>query len=207
MKIVFGNQKGGSGKSTLCILLANYLSLKKQRLVLILDLDLQGTIQDKRTRDSHLVEKFPYAVIKMSIAEYIQNLEKFQEMLMTTPLETYVLMDLPGNLENPDLKYVLKEADKIVCPFEYEFGSYVSTLDFRDLCENVVPQKQLHFVPNKVQGTVKYATQSQIETELSQSGTITQALPYRIGLQRINTYQMSEEESSFIEGVWETLNM
>jgi chromosome partitioning protein len=207
MKIVFGNQKGGSGKSTLCILIANYLSLKQGKFVVVLDLDLQGTIQDKRTRDTHLMDKFPYAVIKISIAEYIENIEKFHELLRKTPTEKYVLMDLPGNLENPDLKYVLKEADRIVCPFEYEFGSYVSTLDFRDLCEKVVPQKQLHFVPNKVQGTVKYATQSQIETELSQSGTITQALPYRIGLQRINTYQMSEEESNFIEGVWETLNM
>ena len=39
-KIVFANQKGGVGKSTLCILFANYLAWKKQQ-VCVIDTDLQ----------------------------------------------------------------------------------------------------------------------------------------------------------------------
>ena len=31
MKVVFGNQKGGVGKSTLCVMLANYLTLVKKK--------------------------------------------------------------------------------------------------------------------------------------------------------------------------------
>ena len=42
-KIVFANQKGGVGKSTLCILFANYLAWKGKS-VCIIDTDLQKTI-------------------------------------------------------------------------------------------------------------------------------------------------------------------
>lgn len=44
-KIVFANQKGGVGKSTLCILFANYLAWKKQQ-VCVIDTDLAEDHQD-----------------------------------------------------------------------------------------------------------------------------------------------------------------
>ena len=188
MKIVFGNQKGGTGKSTLCILLANYLSLSRQEKVLVLDLDLQGTIADKRVKDSHVNDTFPYPVLKMDISEYPSVSAKL-------PTDnTYILMDLPGNLENLDLKYILADADYIICPFEYEFGSYVSTLDFRDLCHRVAPNKQINFIPNKVQASVKYETKNVMHGELSLSGDISEAMPNRVFFQRITTFQASEEE-------------
>ena len=45
MNVLFGNQKGGVGKSTLCILLANYLSLIRKEECLILDLEFQSSIR------------------------------------------------------------------------------------------------------------------------------------------------------------------
>jgi chromosome partitioning protein len=193
MKIVFGNQKGGSGKSTLCIMLANHLALNEQKSVLVLDLDMQGTIEDKRTKDRYVNDEFPYEVVKMNISEYPSVSEQLKMA------NTYVLIDLPGNLENPDLKHVLKEADYIVCPFEYEFGSYVSTLDFRDLCTSVAPKKALNFIPNKVQGTVKYETQNQIHAELGQSGVISKPLPQKVIFQRVTTFQINEEETNLVK--------
>ncbi len=41
--ISFANQKGGVGKSTLCIQQAFYLALQKKKKVLVLDMDGQGT--------------------------------------------------------------------------------------------------------------------------------------------------------------------
>ena len=55
-KIVFANQKGGVGKSTLCILFANYLAYKKQD-VCIIDTDLQKTIAGQRTKDLQIFEE------------------------------------------------------------------------------------------------------------------------------------------------------
>ncbi len=51
-KIVFANQKGGVGKSTLCILFANYLAWKK--LTCIIDTDLQKTIMSSVRRTLNL---------------------------------------------------------------------------------------------------------------------------------------------------------
>ena len=62
-KIVFANQKGGVGKSTLCILFANYLSWKKQE-VCVIDTDLQKTIKMQRKKDMELYPTLepPYEV-------------------------------------------------------------------------------------------------------------------------------------------------
>ena len=52
-KVVFANQKGGVGKSTLCILFANYLAAKGKS-VCIIDTDLQKTILMQRRKDKEL---------------------------------------------------------------------------------------------------------------------------------------------------------
>ena len=49
MIILFGNQKGGCGKTTNCIQFANYL-VEKGKEVLVLDLDFQRSLSDRRTR-------------------------------------------------------------------------------------------------------------------------------------------------------------
>ena len=54
-KIVFANQKGGVGKSTLCILFANYLAWKGKS-VCIIDTDLQKTILMQRQKDTQIYE-------------------------------------------------------------------------------------------------------------------------------------------------------
>lgn len=49
MIILFGNQKGGCGKTTNCIQFANYL-VEKGKEVLVLDLDFQRSLSDRRKR-------------------------------------------------------------------------------------------------------------------------------------------------------------
>ena len=50
MIILFGNQKGGCGKTTNCIQFANYL-VEKGKEVLVLDLDFQRSLSDRRKED------------------------------------------------------------------------------------------------------------------------------------------------------------
>nr|BBV27968.1 hypothetical protein [Klebsiella pneumoniae] len=45
--ISFANQKGGVGKSTLCIQQAFYLALQKKKKVLVLDMDGQGNTSSR----------------------------------------------------------------------------------------------------------------------------------------------------------------
>jgi chromosome partitioning protein len=51
MRILIANQKGGAGKSTLCILFANYLAIEKKEEVLILDMDFQASVHEKWESD------------------------------------------------------------------------------------------------------------------------------------------------------------
>lgn len=51
MRILIANQKGGAGKSTLCILFANYLAIEKKEEVLILDMDFQASVHEKWETD------------------------------------------------------------------------------------------------------------------------------------------------------------
>ena len=48
--IVFANQKGGVGKTTICTLFANYLA-QKNKDVLVIDADLQKSIFTQREMD------------------------------------------------------------------------------------------------------------------------------------------------------------
>ena len=50
MIILFGNQKGGCGKTTNCIPFANYL-VEKGKEVIVLDLDFQRSLSDRRKED------------------------------------------------------------------------------------------------------------------------------------------------------------
>ena len=54
--VVFANQKGGVGKSTLCILLADYLAYWKKD-VCIIDTDLQQSATLQREQDRPLEKK------------------------------------------------------------------------------------------------------------------------------------------------------
>lgn len=66
--IVFANQKGGVGKSTLCILFADYLA-EKRLPVAVIDADIQQTIMVQRQRELETtgqdVEKVPWDAVSL----------------------------------------------------------------------------------------------------------------------------------------------
>ena len=120
-KVVFANQKGGVGKSTLCILFANYLSYKKKQ-VCVIDTDLQKTIHMQRKKDAAAYEgvEEPYSVQDFDVTdpEIMQQL-----MDSASQVDGFVLFDSPGNVSEDGLVPMFAEADYIVCPYEYEAKS------------------------------------------------------------------------------------
>ena len=67
--IAFANQKGGVGKTTLCILFADYLAWKKKGVVL-LDADDQRSVTTKREKDVEFFgEEPPYEVQHVGIQD------------------------------------------------------------------------------------------------------------------------------------------
>ena len=98
--IVFANQKGGVGKSTLSLLLGNYLNWKKEK-VCIIDTDLQQTVVGIRKDDLEFYsDDAPYDIRGFDIGtpEVMQDL-----MDSCGDIEGFVLMDAPGNMNQDGL--------------------------------------------------------------------------------------------------------
>ena len=116
--VVFANQKGGVGKSTLCMLFANYLAYKGKP-VCIIDTDLQKTILSQRKKDSEvfLGDDEPYSVQGFDVSDP----ETMQQLMDSArQVDGFVLMDSPGNVSEDGLVPMFAGADFIVCPYEYE---------------------------------------------------------------------------------------
>ena len=122
--VVFANQKGGVGKSTLCMLFADYLAWKKQD-VCIIDTDLQKSITMQRKKDRELFEQEdPYTIQDFDVTD-----PETMQQLMDSARETegYVLFDSPGNISEDGLIPMFTSADFIICPYEYEEKTLDST--------------------------------------------------------------------------------
>ena len=135
-KIIFANQKGGVGKSTLCMLFANYLAWRRKD-VCIIDTDLQKSIMMQRRKDQTVFEgqEVPYNVQEFDI----DDPERVAQLMESaSQVEGYVLFDSPGNISEDGLVPMFVEADYIVCPYEYE----EKTLDSTGVFIQVVEQCQ-----------------------------------------------------------------
>ena len=80
MIILFGNQKGGCGKTTNCIQFANYL-VEKGKEVLVLDLDFQRSLSDRRKEDIATYDNEPkYEVIQTDISNVAKIISDFTKV-------------------------------------------------------------------------------------------------------------------------------
>ncbi|SEO79873.1 ParA family protein [Mucilaginibacter sp. OK283] len=182
MIIIIGNQKGGSGKSTLTLLLANYLTLAKKCKVTVIDMDYQQSIAQKFEKAKLLENEEPYEVIAAALEDYPDLLE-----VLTGNSQDIILIDLPGKLDDDGLIPVFQSADLVICPFAYDEFSFESTILFSVVLTKINPQVNIVYVPNRVKANVKYETQADVDAQLAKFGSLTQSLPDRIDFQRTNT--------------------
>lgn len=93
MKIIsFLNSKGGVGKTTLCVNIADYL-FSIGHTVLVVDADPQGSVRDwLESRPSHLI------TFDVIAADRKQTLLNLPHILKSTERYSHVLIDTPGKL-------------------------------------------------------------------------------------------------------------
>src|ERR1700733_8279597 len=103
MVIIIGNQKGGSGKSTLTLMLANYLAIAKKCRVTVIDMDYQQSIIQKYEKAKVLENAEPYPVMAAGLEDY----PVMQEVISANP-DDIALIDLPGKLDDDGLIPVFK---------------------------------------------------------------------------------------------------
>jgi chromosome partitioning protein len=200
MIIAFGNQKGGAGKTTLCALLANYLSIEKHAPVMVLDMDVQQSLVNLRQRDAAQHQDMPYPIEIMHLTDYA----KYRSKLNST--EAFILIDLPGTLNDEGMRSILQDADYIICPFRYDFISVVSTLDFTDVVSVYAPSKtsnrEIFYIPNIVKAQVNYDQLQKTNDLLSEKGIVTASIADRISLQRIKTHALTFEQKEIVEATF-----
>lgn len=195
--VVFANQKGGVGKSTLCMLFANYLAYKGKP-VCIIDTDLQKTILSQRNKDSEvfLGDDEPYSVQGFDVSDP----ETMQQLMDSArQVDGFVLMDSPGNVSEDGLVPMFAGADFIVCPYEYEEKTLDSTGVFvgviNKLREHNADMKgELFFVPNRIDARIGTSEENRMWKQTDQIfkklGHVTPRIASRATLKRINTYEL-----------------
>lgn len=184
MIIIIGNQKGGAGKSTLTLLLANFLTLAKNCPVTVIDMDYQQSISQKFDKAKVLENAEPYEVIPANLESY-----PVLHQILGKNKRDVVLIDLPGKLDDDGLIPVFNSADLVICPFAYDEFSFESTVLFTVVLKKINPKMSMVFIPNRIKSNARYEIMKEVNEQLSKFGQITSALPDRVDFQRTNTFQ------------------
>ena len=128
--VTFANQKGGVGKTSLCVTFANYLVTKGVR-VFVVDCDYQRSIIKCRKVDC---DKFGSSLIPYEVEPAsLTNPAKITEMtarLHNDPSIEVVLVDSPGSLASEGIVALFANSDIIVVPFHYDVVTVSSTAGF-----------------------------------------------------------------------------
>lgn len=182
MVIIIGNQKGGAGKSTLTMLLANYLTMIKGYVVTVLDMDYQRSIFTMYEKAKILENPEPYEVIEVDL-EYFPSIYK----VLAKQKNRLILVDLPGKLDDNDLIPVYQGADLILIPFTYDAMTYDSTIVFSIVMKKINPDVKFVYVPCRIKTSVRYEAKQDVDKELEEFGTITEPIIEKIDFQRVTT--------------------
>lgn len=209
-RIVFANQKGGVGKSTLCMLFANYLAWKKHD-VCIIDTDLQKSISMQRRKDMEIYEgqEEPYTIQDFDV----QDPETMQQLMDSAgETEGFVLFDSPGNVSEDGLVPMFTSADFIICPYEYEEKTLDSTGMFVQVInalKHTTPEMgaKLFFVPNRIDVRIGTADElkmwKQTDAIFKQLGSVTPRITARAALKRINTFEITSAQRDAVKPAFE----
>lgn len=201
MIILFANQKGGVGKSTLALLFSNYLSLIQNKEVIVFDMDNQRSIYNKAQAAKVLENEPLYEVEAAELGQFkiISDLVRDKKNLIT-------VIDIAGSIENNDLIPIFKAADLIICPFAYDEFSVSSTIEFSYILKSIKESVDIVFIPNRVKANVKYETVESVHNALSNFGEITQPVSERIDFQRITTYETSHTIIQIVEPIFKLIH-
>ena len=193
MNIIIGNQKGGVGKTTHAILLSNYLALEKQKELLLLDLDFQGSLKNKWEQDQEIFDNQPlYQVMQLDLEQISSLLVRLKNV------EGLIVFDLPGKIDDNHLVAVYQNADLVICPFSYDKLTFESTLVFSQLIKHLNMEVPIVFLPNRLKKSVNYTIKMQVDNTLINYGEILPAVTDRVAMQRFDCFTISDEAMSII---------
>lgn len=200
MIIVFGNQKGGCGKTTNCVQFANYLAEQGIE-CLVLDVDFQRSLSDRRKEDIETYDNEPkYEVIWADVSNVAKVLQDYQNVD-----NGVLLIDLPGKIDDNSLGVILMAADIIVCPYKYDKLTMDSTGFFIKILTYLKVKAKVFFLPNLIKRAVRYETKEKTVQVLSQFGIVTKEVPNMVAMERFNTLLIDNECINIVKDAYDCI--
>ena len=193
MIITFATQKGGTGKTTLAIAFANYLSGISERKLNVFDFDFQKSFYHK-WREDEIVEIPKLYEVEIIGDNDIQAFPDLETIIELRDNEDINLFDLAGTL---DVKYsdLLIYSNFIIIPFEYSDVSVKSTLVFVNVLGQIESQADRIFIRSKYDKSFKYLNQEGMDAELNRYGNLLKSPVFKRNcLQTIDTRKLTYEQ-------------
>ena len=215
--LVFANQKGGVGKTTICTLFANWLA-KKGLSVDVVDADKQRTLSIKRSSDRKVYrkengEKFDYDVVTLDIKDQDSVINMMNVIESDRYKKDVVLFDTPGNLTDDAMINILAGADYILCPLTYDQNSLSSTGIFISVLDDI--RKELNidnytfFVPTNLDKRTGTASEKEIWAKtneiLEKYGSVAPVIERRQCLTRFDTVVINSDQIKAVNECFEYL--
>jgi len=130
--IIFGNQKGGIGKSSLSVMVANALSQKPHnKKVTVIDTDQQKSLVKLRLMDSEDFEGvLPYPILNYNVSTLEHNIKDLDSR------NDYLIIDTGGKLDKnlptdqQEISRIINYVDVLFVPFVAGNFALESTLDY-----------------------------------------------------------------------------
>lgn len=193
MLITFATQKGGTGKTTLAIAFANYLTSITDRKIHVYDFDYQKSFFHKWEEDEmlDLPKLYNVEVVDESKEEDFVDAEV---VIKLKESEDIFLFDLAGTLDDR-YSSLLGYSDFIIIPFEYSDVSAKSTLVFIELLGMLESEAERIFIRSKFDKGFNYPNQKDMDDEISKYGNLLVNPVYKRNvLQTINTRKLTYEQ-------------
>lgn len=213
MILTFSNKKGGVGKSSLCVALANYWAAQDIP-VRIIDVDPQQSLFYAREEDLKKYSESPkYDVLKFDL---FNQANKFPEYIRTLKNSGFhVLFDVPGGADSDVFMNIILFSDYVIVPFQYEAFSIDTTGRYGralKMLEEAFPKlhRTVIYVPNMVDTRIGRASDRKAWDEWdnnieSVGGIKSPRIPLRACLQRRNTLFLTPGEMACVSPCFDYL--
>ena len=163
-------------------------------------MDYQQSLYVKYKESQKLENPQPYEVIPLGLEQFPDIKET-----LTSNEEEYILIDLPGKLDDDNLIPVIQAADIIAVPYTYEKMTFESSMLFTMLAETLSPDARFLFIPNRVQKSVNYALKNDVDKALRGYGQVTPCIHQSVKYERILTKDIPMDKLSEIEEVFKVI--
>jgi len=141
MIIATGNLKGGCGCSSMLLLLAHYLA-STSKIVYLIDLSLQGSLDLLYSRSLLLKERLPFEFFRADTAKALLLVSRLDQE------NTVILLDLPKTFGEENLQSIIEKIDRFIIPFQYQFTGLHAATGFSLLIKRFAKQSKSIFMPN-----------------------------------------------------------